>query len=413
MADWIGIQASTFLNWINITLDKAGADRIESLEEGLKTGTALIRVLEVVCKKPLTKKWKKDPKLSIQQVENINLAFQFMEKEGGVKVVNIGPPDINTGNLKLILGLIWTIIYNFEVLPGLKEKGEKAASAKNALLQWIQSKIPERGITNLKKDWHDGTNICALTNALGKEIYGGATTLIPGAEGMQPATALENAKTGISTAAEKICVPELLSPENLSNPVCDENSIITYLNMFRKAEKPEPKEDEDAGQEYMDPVPNDDAGQEYMDPVPNEDAGQEYMDPVPNDDAGQEYMDPVPNKVVPWERAADWRTYEGVDLGGRCKITVYFSTTTSNVIIRKNTEALQNLLTVKKVHERPDFRPWIPLDMDMDREFRNKIFEKAGTRESPFLFIDDEFVGGYDKIVELNEMEEFDKLLDY
>ena len=28
--------------------------------------------LEVVCKKPLTKKWKKDPKLRIQQIENIN-----------------------------------------------------------------------------------------------------------------------------------------------------------------------------------------------------------------------------------------------------------------------------------------------------------------------------------------------------
>jgi len=400
MADWIGIQNSTFLNWVNITLDKAGADRIESLEEGLKTGAALIRILEVVCKKPLGKKWKENPKLSIQQVENINLAFAFMEKEGGVKVVNIGPEDINNGQLKLILGLIWTIIYNFEVLPGLKEKGEKAANAKNALLQWIQSKIPERGIKNLKADWHDGTNVCALTNALGKELYGGATTLIPGAEDMNPDNALENAKIGIATAAEKISVPELLSPENLSNPACDENSIITYLNMFRKAEKPEPE----VGQEYMDPVPNDDSKNEYMDPVPNDDSKNEYMDPAPT---------AASNKTPPWERAADWRTYEGLDLGGRCKITVYFSTTTSNVIIRKNTEALQNFLTVKKVHERPDFRPWIPLDMDMDREFRNKIFEKAGTRESPMLFIDDEFVGGYDKIMELNEMEEFDKLLDY
>lgn len=405
MADWIGIQASTFLNWINITLDKAEAPRIESLEEGLKTGASLIRVLEVVCKKPLTKKWKKDPKLRIQQIENINLAFAFMEKEGGVKVVNIGSEDINNGSLKLILGLIWTIIYNFEVLPGLKEKGKNAANAKNALLEWIQSKIPERNIKNLKADWHDGTNVCALTNALGKELYDGRT-LIPLADGMTGANAIENAKVGIATAAEKIMVPELLSAENLTNPACDENSMVTYLNMFRSYAKPEPK----VSTEYMDPVPEpQDEGNEYMDPVPEpQDEGNEYMDPVP-----EPVAEAAGEKVPGWERPADWRTYDGIDLGGRQKIRVYFSTTTSNVIIRKNTEALQNLLTVKKVHERPDFEPWVPLDMDMEREFRNKIFEKAGTRESPFLFVDDEFIGGYDKLVELNEQDLLDDLINY
>ena len=58
-------------------------------------------------------------------------------------------------------------------------------------------------------------------------------------------------------------------------------------------------------------------------------------------------------------------------------------------------------------------QPWVPLDMDMEREFRNKIFEKAGTRESPFLFVDDEFIGGYDKLVELNEQDLLDDLINY
>jgi glutaredoxin len=38
---------------------------------------------------------------------------------------------------------------------------------------------------------------------------------------------------------------------------------------------------------------------------------------------------------------------------------------------------------------------------------------KAGQRETPMLFIDDEFAGNYDKIMELNEYGELDAIFDY
>ena len=44
---------------------------------------------------------------------------------------------------------------------------------------------------------------------------------------MTGANAIENAKVGIATAAEKIMVPELLSAENLTNPACDENRCVS------------------------------------------------------------------------------------------------------------------------------------------------------------------------------------------
>jgi hypothetical protein len=44
----------------------------------------------------------------------------------------------------------------------------------------------------------------------------------------------------------------------------------------------------------------------------------------------------VASRAPPMERAADWRLYEGDDLGGRCRIRVYFSTTTSSMKIRSN-----------------------------------------------------------------------------
>ena len=175
--------------------------------------------------------------------------------------------------------------------------------------------------------------------------------------------------------------------------------MVTYLNMFRSYAKPEPK----VSTEYMDPVPEpQDEGNEYMDPVPEpQDEGNEYMDPVP-----EPVAEAAGEKVPGWERPADWRTYDGIDLGGRQKIRVYFSTTTSNVIIRKNTEALQNLLTVKKVHERPDFEVCLArmsrrtvclrvpavarfaaAEEDRQTERAREACARASERASPFVIV--------------------------
>jgi len=107
------------------------------------------------------------------------------------------------------------------------------------------------------------------------------------------------------------------------------------------------------------------------------------------------------------------RPEKDINLGGEGKIRVYYSTTTSSEKIRHNCRFLQSLLERKKVHLREDFEPWIPIDIGMDREERNRIFEKAGVRKTPMLFIDDQYVGDYDDVVELDEIGELDRLLSY
>eukprot|EP00116_Pleurobrachia_bachei_P000457 sb/3460719/ len=107
------------------------------------------------------------------------------------------------------------------------------------------------------------------------------------------------------------------------------------------------------------------------------------------------------------------RPEKDINLGGEGKIRVYYSTTTSSEKIRHNCRFLQSLLERKKVHLREDFEPWIPIDIGMDREERNRIFEKAGVRKTPMLFIDDQYVGDFDDVVELDETGELDRLLSY
>eukprot|EP00035_Acanthoeca_spectabilis_P020823 m.434769 g.434769 ORF g.434769 m.434769 type:complete len:526 (+) comp17764_c0_seq1:1329-2906(+) len=122
------------------------------------------------------------------------------------------------------------------------------------------------------------------------------------------------------------------------------------------------------------------------------------------------YGDALP---PPHERAPDWRVYEGINLGGRCKIKIYFSTTTSSQKIRTDTQNMKSLMERHNYHLRPDFEHFTPVDIDMEKEHRDKIFKKAGTRVTPMLFVDDEFVGGYDQVAELDECGELDKIMQY
>jgi filamin len=58
--------------------------------------------------------------------------------------------DIVDGKLKLVLGLIWTIILRYQIHI------EEGKSARSDLLKWVRQQIPEYDIQNFTKDWNDG-----------------------------------------------------------------------------------------------------------------------------------------------------------------------------------------------------------------------------------------------------------------
>lgn len=59
---------------------------------------------------------------------------------------------------------------------------------------------------------------------------------------------------------------------------------------------------------------------------------------------------------------------------------------------------------------RPDFEPWIPVDI-MEREDREAVFKKSGTRILPIIFIDDKYIGDTPRVMELEKTGELDRLL--
>lgn len=81
---------------------------------------------------------------------------------------NTDSKAIVDGNLKLILGLIWTLILHYSIsMPMWDDEDDeetKKLTPKQRLLGWIQNKVPQLPINNFNRDWQDGKALGALVD---------------------------------------------------------------------------------------------------------------------------------------------------------------------------------------------------------------------------------------------------------
>merc|ERR1712137_1277179 len=223
----MGIQEKAFTRWCNNHLEERGR-KINDFKTDWKDGLNLINLLEIITHpKTMPRRYNKHPRIPIQKTENLEIALQFLRDEG-IKLVNIGPGDIEKGSVKLTLGLIWTIIYHYQICKGLSGEDLDFAKAKNALLEWVRSKIPEYDIQNFKKDWNDGRALCALNNA----IKNGCCS---DHQNLDTNKGIENCARGIRLGEENFGIKAVLSPDEMNNPRVDEKAMITYLSEYRHA----------------------------------------------------------------------------------------------------------------------------------------------------------------------------------
>ncbi|CAJ0946141.1 unnamed protein product, partial [Mesorhabditis belari] len=104
------IQKKTFTKWVNKHLSKANS-RVENLFEDLRDGFHLLTLLEALSGERLPRE---NGYTRFHRIQNVQYCLDFLRNKN-VKVVNIRAEDIVEGNAKLTLGLIWTIILNFQV----------------------------------------------------------------------------------------------------------------------------------------------------------------------------------------------------------------------------------------------------------------------------------------------------------
>eukprot|EP01104_Vermistella_antarctica_P006227 TRINITY_DN1694_c0_g1_i1.p2 TRINITY_DN1694_c0_g1~~TRINITY_DN1694_c0_g1_i1.p2 ORF type:complete len:450 (+),score=153.82 TRINITY_DN1694_c0_g1_i1:73-1350(+) len=416
--NWVDIQENAFKRWCNNHLLEAGL-HIESFKTDLCSGLTLIGLINAISHPEQITKYNKHPRIPIQKYENNNIALDFL-KDRGVKLVNIGGGDITDGNIRLILGLIWTLILRYEINKGDGDYGK----AKNDLLEWVRSKIPEYDIKGFKKDWNDGRALCALNNALSE----GAC---PNHRELDPNDKRENADKGLRLGQDNFGIRPILNAEEMNHPRVDEKSVVAYIAQYRNAKKTE-THPADRCTAYGPGLVEAVAGKDAPFTVETPGDGKlevKVVGPINN-------AEPTVTKGANGVYSCSYQptepgqyevhvTFDGkhvpgsifkvtvipeISLGGEGKILVFYSTTSSSEKGRKDVFDLQRLLEAKKIHERDNFEPWVPVDI-MTREDREAVFEKAGTRTLPIVYIDDKYTGDYDAVYALNESGKLDALV--
>lgn len=268
-SNWVDIQHETFTNWCNMIIAR-NAERssdfvpMEDLVSGLRTGENLIFLAEQLTKKrcPL---FKKRPTMQIHFLGNIEEALSMFSKDG-VKMVNISAKEIFDGNLKLILGLMWTLIRHYEskvfssaAAPSAQSVPQVSSDTnerpkvvkreesdhKKRLMEWIRSETG-RQVKNFTSDFSDGSILSEIVQQNQRKF------------GLDPLIVHENDSATLRTTkameAARDCfhIPVLMKPiAVVQNP--EELSMMTYLICMKGSlqEYEERWQDEEIAQETL------------------------------------------------------------------------------------------------------------------------------------------------------------------
>lgn len=218
---WERIQQKTFTKWCNMHLGKRG-QKIEDISKDFCNGLYLISMLEIIGAEDLGKH-NKNPKMRIHNIENVNKALGYIASKG-VKLWGISSEDICDGNLKLTLGMVWTIILRFAIA----DISEEELSAKEALLLWCKKKTAGYSgvdVTNFSTSWQDGLAFCALIAAHRPDLIDYSSLNHEDKAG--------NLQLAFNVAEKDLGIPQLLDVEDvLDVPKPDERSVMAYVAQY-------------------------------------------------------------------------------------------------------------------------------------------------------------------------------------
>lgn len=217
---WEKIQQKTFTKWVNSHLRKRKL-AINDLQKDFGDGVLLIQFLEIISGQTLPK-YEKKPKIRIQKIGNVSTALDFLKSQK-IHLVNISAEDLVDENLKLILGLIWTIIQKFAI----DDISEEQLSAKEALLLWCQKKTAgykDVKVDNFTWSFQDGLALCALINRHRPDLLDFSK--------LNKENKAQNLQLAFDVAERDLGIPKLLDVEDMVDIKPDERSVITYVSQY-------------------------------------------------------------------------------------------------------------------------------------------------------------------------------------
>ncbi|XP_065919404.1 alpha-actinin-1-like [Dysidea avara] len=223
---WERQQKKTFTAWCNSHLRKAGQPYlINAIEEDLKDGLKLLKLLELISGDKLPPVEKRG-KMRIHKVARVGQALTFIQSKG-VNLVGVGPEEIVDGNLKMTLGMIWTIILRFAI----QDISVEELSAKEGLLLWCQRKTQPYNnvnVQNFHTSFKDGLAFCALIHRHRPELLD--------YDSLKKSNDIYNLNLAFDVAEKHLDIPRMLDAEDIHETVKpDERAIMTYVSSYYHA----------------------------------------------------------------------------------------------------------------------------------------------------------------------------------
>ncbi|KAH8860703.1 Alpha-actinin [Schistosoma japonicum] len=218
--EWELQQKKTFTAWCNAHLRNVN-EQINVIENDFQDGLKLMKLLEVISGEQLPKPDR--GKMRFHKIANVNKALDFIESKG-VKLVSIGAEEIVDGNVKMTLGMIWTIILRFAI----QDIQIEDSSAKEGLLLWCQRQTaPYKNVRveNFHTSFKDGLAFCAIIHRNRPQIinYSQLSARDP----------IKNLNLAFDVAEKHLDIPKMLDPEDMvSSKKCDERSVMAYLSSY-------------------------------------------------------------------------------------------------------------------------------------------------------------------------------------
>eukprot|EP01087_Luapelamoeba_hula_P009382 TRINITY_DN2416_c0_g1_i3.p1 TRINITY_DN2416_c0_g1~~TRINITY_DN2416_c0_g1_i3.p1 ORF type:complete len:1251 (+),score=220.18 TRINITY_DN2416_c0_g1_i3:205-3957(+) len=157
------MQIQALTQWFDFHMAKRDY-YIQNLETDVCDGVLLVNLVEIMCNTDLGV-YLDQPDMTItQKMDNANKALKHLNSIGLAAAREISAEDILDGNSKLLLGVLWAIIYCSIPTPFNPRVTE--AAAKRELLSWVHSSVTSIRSTirvdNFDASWSDGVALCAL-----------------------------------------------------------------------------------------------------------------------------------------------------------------------------------------------------------------------------------------------------------
>ncbi|XP_058463765.1 dystrophin, isoforms A/C/F/G/H isoform X3 [Malaya genurostris] len=210
------IQKKTFTKWINSHLSKSNTCVISNLFEDLRDGNALLSLLEVLTNQAYKRE---KGSMRVHHINNINKALAVLQKNG-VRLVNISSDDINSGNAKLTLGLVWLIALSFDGHKLLKS--EAISGIEISLLNWVRPIVEKHNVKvhDFASSWSDGMAFFAiLCECVDILDFNMVVQLNP----------IARLRMAFDLAYNRLGIEPLLDPEDVNTNEPDKKSILMYV----------------------------------------------------------------------------------------------------------------------------------------------------------------------------------------